>query len=313
MRKFIYTFFTLLTLTMFTTACNNNAFEEDYTQSTTDNTDSVLVTFNCILNGFTLDSFKDETQTATRGNVFNTMTNLYVLDYNNSTNQLLQNKYFTLTNSQGVQLYLAKNKTHKLYFVASNGDNPLLNTNEYSIKWKRVGDTFHTTTIVSTNNNPTTLSVTLNRVTAKVRFNVVDKVPNNANTFTFEPTKWYCGINYTTGIPMYETTDITTLQIPKDKLNTQAQLTFDLYTISISEEWKTNAEIKTYNTNNTVIGKATVNNIPLQKNKITTYRGNLFNEDNDSNNDDTTTGISHIFFIQAEGTWNTMNPYSLTW
>ena len=138
--------------------------------------------------------------------------------------------------------------THTLYFVASRGVEPTVSTEDKTVTWQAVRDTFWATLQMTV--EPATggqQSVSLSRVVGRLRITVTDAVPTGAATFEVTPTTWYCGLNYQTGEATSSSTSPIVVNIPSSYVGT-TKLASSVYTIS---------------------------DIPIQRNHITSYSGGI--------------------------------------
>ena len=269
---------------LFMVSCSTDTMNEDYTI-----TETKQITFNCVTQ-FTLDSYE------TRATDDISLMDLYVLDYNFQTKELLQTKYF-LTSGLRVQLSLKDNVKHEIYFIMSGGESPILETTQNRIKWNKVGDTFRGLCVIDMSNNTNSYSVTMQRMTAKLVINVMDNPSETIERFTITPDKWFNGLSYNTGLSAYESNNTMSADIT---YNEEGNLSCECYTISNNIEWNTNITIKAYGKNNKLLGEASLVNAPFSRNKVTTYSGKLFSN-----------STSKTLFITTDYNWNGIN--SKTW
>ena len=164
---------------------------------------------------------------------------------------------------------------HTLYFVASRGDGPTVDTDAKTITWDRVSDTFHAT--LSLNVQPSTATsqtVNLSRAVGRLRISVTDVVPATAAKFTITPSTWYYGINYQTGAAVTSRSTPISITIPSSYVGT-TNLLVSVYTISGSSQWSTSVTAALKTSADAVLGSVTISGIPIERNHITTYSGGI--------------------------------------
>ena len=86
---------------------------------------------------------------------------------------------------------------HHVYFVASRGATPTLNTTAGTITWAKPSDTFYKdyeVNVVATSNG--NRAVTLDRVATKLKLTITDEIPATCAEVGVTPATWYYGWNY---------------------------------------------------------------------------------------------------------------------
>lgn len=169
--------------------------------------------------------------------------------------------------------------SHHIYFVASRGDTPTLNEDDNTITWTTVRDTFwkdYEVVVTTTSNG--NRAVTLDRVATKLKLTVDDEVPTDCALILVTPDTRYNGLNYRTGAPVEMLLTSTTQEItmPSSYIGTTGGLILSIFSLSSSTEWTTGVSIVAKNGNNSVIGSAVIDDVPLKANRATEYHGNLF-------------------------------------
>ena len=130
------------------------------------------------------------------------MTDLWVLDYIGTTLAQQIHQVSTDTDFGTPTLNLAVGN-HHIYFIASRGSGATLSTENHTITFTRVLDTFYkdyTIDVKATSNG--SRSVTLDRIVTKLTAIIADAIPEGAATFNLTPETWHYGIDYTTGLPI---------------------------------------------------------------------------------------------------------------
>ena len=165
--------------------------------------------------------------------------------------------------------------THTLYFVASRGVNATVSTEDKTITWQTIRDTFWATLQMTV--EPSTggqQQVSLSRVVGRLRITVTDAVPTGATTFEVTPTTWYCGLNYQTGEATSSSTSPIAVTIPSSYIGT-TKLASSVYTISGATPWETGITAALKASDNSTLGSVTISDIPIQRNHITSYSGSI--------------------------------------
>jgi hypothetical protein len=166
---------------------------------------------------------------------------------------------------------------HHVYFIASRGVDPVLNTDAHTITFGSVRDTFwkrYDENVVATSNG--NRAVTLDRVVTKLALVFTDAISDDAATINFTPAKWYYGLNYKTGEPTNATNNQTnTMQVPANYAG-RTDVSVSYFSISPSEEWKTDVIVNSKDADGNIIGQGVMTDVPLKRNRITEYSGPLF-------------------------------------
>lgn len=232
---------------------------------------------------FTLKGDFSDTWKQTRGYMQadgKDMTDVWVLDYMDNT--LVQQKHLTNTDDDWAAPTLNLTYgTHHVYFIASRGTTPTLNTTDNTISWVKPSDTFwkdYQVTVVSSSNG--NRAVTMDRVVTRFRATITDAIPDGCASITIAPASWHTGLNYQTGAPTTAlTTYSTVITIPGSYVG-QTNTLLNLYGFSGSEQWTTNITITAKNGNNDVLGTATIGDVPFKANRSSDYSGLLFTQSN---------------------------------
>ena len=224
--------------------------------------------------------FSNEWKPVTRGYLSadgKDMTDLWVLDYVGG--QLVQQIHQSDNTAEdfGQPVMNLSYGTHHVYFVASRGASPVLNTTDGTITWSSVRDTFwkdYEVSVVSTSNG--NRSVTLDRVVTKLMLAFTDAISNDAFSINFTPATWYYGLNYKTGEPTDATTSQTIVTTLPDSYKGQSGVVLSYFSISPSDEWTSNVSLNSKDGDNHIIGQANITSVPFVRNRQTEYSGPLF-------------------------------------
>lgn len=166
---------------------------------------------------------------------------------------------------------------HHLYVVASRGLDPVVDDVEHNIVWSSVRDTFWADVYAYVDDETAhEQDVTLSRVVAKLKCTINDVVPTGVTTLTMSPDTWYYGLDYKTGEPVSEDAEPLSVAVPSSYAGTSGLLTASFFTISSSDEWKTDFTLIASDASNSTVTSITVDDAPLKANRATVYSGNFF-------------------------------------
>ena len=258
-------------------------------------------TFTC-KGDFTSD-WKPVTKKAPSANEYLTadgkeMTDLWVLDYWEG--ELDQQLHQTPEDEDwGAPVMQLKYGSHHVYFIASRGQNPTLNTTAKTITFTKVLDTFYKdyqVSVVATSNG--NRAVTLERNVTKLKLVFTDAIPDNAATINIAPHTWYYGFNYQTGAPCEEKTDyVMSINIPAASHGSTSE-SANLFGFSTADEWTTDVAANSKTSANVVLGSCTIEDAPFKANRVTEYSGPLF-----SSGGTMTVSLDTDWDTTVTGTW----------
>ena len=261
---------------MVLTACEKEIVSNDQNGITTSDENIVGKKFTFTVKG----DFTSEWKPVTRGYLATDgkdMSDLWVLDYKDG--QLAQQIHQSDNTAEdfGKPTMTLAYGSHHVYFIASRGTSPVLNTDDGTITWSSVRDTFWKdceVTVVSTSNG--NRAVTLDRVVTKLNLAFTDAISDDAATINFTPVIWYYGLNYKTGEPTAATTSQTnTMQVP-DGYAGRTDVSVSYFSISPSTEWTTDVTVNSKDADGNIIGQGVMEDVPLKRNRVTEYSGPLF-------------------------------------
>ena len=224
--------------------------------------------------------FSTEWKSATRGYLSadgKDMTDLWLFDYvDGALVQQLHQSDNTAEDFGKPSMTLTYG-SHHVYFIASRGTSPVLNTDAGTITWSSVRDTFwkdYEVTVVSTSNG--NRAVTLDRVVTKLSLAFTDAVSASAATINFTPATWYYGLNYKTGEPTSATTSQTNTMTLPDGYAGRTDVSVSYFSISPSTAWTTDVTVNSKDADGNIIGQGIMTAVPLKRNRVTEYSGSLF-------------------------------------
>ena len=207
----------------------------------------------------------------------NQMTDLWVYDFVGG--ECIQSFHQSNTDSDwGIPQMQLQYGTHHVYFVASRGTEPTVDTTAKTIIWSKPSDTFwkdYEVTVVSTSNG--NRAVTLDRVVSKLKITPTDEVPDGIATLSVTPATWYAGLNYTTGEPAGVLSAVErSVNVPASYIGTTGTLSMSIFGFSPATEWTTNLTLSAKDATGANLGTATIENAPFRRNRVTEYSGGLF-------------------------------------
>lgn len=205
------------------------------------------------------------------------MTDLWVFDFVDD--ECVQSLHQTAADENwGKPVLMLSYGSHHVYFVASAGIDPVIDTDAKTITWSNVRDTFwkdYDVEVVSTSNG--NRAVTLDRVVTKLRVLALDEVPANCSTITLSPATWFNKMNYTTGSVADALSDfVSSVSIPSSYIGTSGSLAISMFSLS-NGSWTTDVTLTAKDGNGDVIGQGTITAASMKSNRASEYSGNMFN------------------------------------
>jgi hypothetical protein len=204
------------------------------------------------------------------------MTDLWVLDYMNG--KLVQQIHQTPTDSDwGKPTMMLAYGSHHVYFIASRGATPVLDTDAHTITWGSVRDTFakdYEVSVVNTSNG--NRAVTMDRIVTKLKVTGVDEVPATCASISVTPSQWFYGYDYVNDAPVASSNSTISLAVPSSYVGTTGLLSMGVFSISGTDEWNTSVVVRTATSADVTLGQATITDAPFLRNRSTEYSGNLF-------------------------------------
>lgn len=256
----------------------------------------VTITFKCQGYDITTSDFGTRAELKANGKQ---LTDLWVLDYVDGA--LAQDAIHQTSSDSdfGTPTVNLAVGSHHLYFIASRGKTPTLNTDAGTITFGIVSDTFYKDLLLDvTASSNGSRSVTLERCVTKFTAVITDAIPEGAATFNMTPTAWYYGWDYVAGTPTTDTaSQAIIINIPASEIG-KTNESLNIFSFSVSDEWTTDVAIDCKKGDGTILGTATIADVPLKQNRITTFSGPLF-----SANGLTTVSLSADWDTTHTGTW----------
>ena len=281
---------TALAVALTMTACisNDDTYESDASRT-------VAVTFN-VQGDFTLTVTPMTRALDADGKM---MTDVWCLDY---VGGVLQQQIHQTSDDDdfGNPTLALGLGEHHIYFVASRGTGATLNTEEKTLTFARVLDTFWKDyeILITAGTSSGSRSVALDRVVTKLKLVFSDAIPTGAATFNVTPTAWYYGFNYTTGDPTTATSlQAITINIPASEIGVVNE-SVSIFGFSSATEWTTDVAVDCKTSDSSVLGSATIAAAPFVRNRVSEYTGPLFGD-----NGSMTLSLNTDWSTSHTGTW----------
>lgn len=205
-----------------------------------------------------------------------TLTDVWVFDYMDGA--LVQQLHQVSTDDDfGAPSLNLKVGSHHLYFVASMGTTPVVDTDAGTIIFSNVKDTFWKDLILEVAAiSSSTQPVMLERVITKLRLTITDALPEGLATLNITPSVWYYGLNYQTGEPVASVDNGTiTINVPSGNIGL-SNVSANIYGFSNSTEWNISVNFSAKHSNGGELGYVIIADVPFKRNRSTEISGPLF-------------------------------------
>ena len=204
------------------------------------------------------------------------MTDLWVLDYMNG--ELVQQIHQTPTDADwGQPTMMLAYGSHHVYFIASRGITPALDTDAHTITWGSVRDTFakdYEVNVVNTSNG--NRAVTMDRIVTKLKVTGVDEVPATCASISVTPSQWFYGYDYVNDEPVASSNNTISVAVPSSYVGTTGLLSLGVFSVSGTDEWNASVVVRTATSEDVTLGQAVIASAPFMRNRSTEYSGNMF-------------------------------------
>lgn len=190
---------------------------------------------------------------------------------------------------------------YKAVIVAHNQDKTPTMTNAEKITFSGdLSDTFSWSDDITVGEgNGLDVDVSMHRVVAMVRFVTTDKVPDNVSTMQFYYTGGSSTLDGLTGTGCVNSRQTVKFSITDDMKGKPA--TFEIYTFPKSDSKELKIEVTGLDATGNTVRSHTFNNVPINRNQITQFTGELFN-------DNPVTGdTSSKFMLTTDDEWLTVD------
>lgn len=227
------------------------------------------------------------------------LTDVWVLDYVDGVLQQQLHQDDNTSEDFGRPSLSLSYGTHHVYFVASRGINPTISTADKTITWEKPSDTFwadYSVTVVNSSNG--NRAVTLDRVVTKFKAIVNDALPVGISSISIIPATWYYALNYQTGEATGAISNQPSVISIPQSYEGRTDVNFNIFSLSNITEWNTDISLVAKDGDQTVLGSATIADVPLKAARVTEYSGSLF-----SSAGSTTISLNDTWATSVTGTW----------
>jgi hypothetical protein len=215
---------------------------------------------------------KTRAVTATEAN----MTDIWLMAYSADTLAAMVHQESTDPNFGSITMNLKYGKYY-FYCVSSRGANAVVNKVSKTITWGSVRDTFwnvDSLNIRANTSESTSKTITLSRVVGRAILQLTDVVPEGAQYVTFKPSHWYYGICYLNGEPTADSDAEIAVDIPASYIGQQG-LRVSYMSLSPADDWTTGMAIAMKGAGDAVLGRVTLSDVLMGRNKTVTMTGAL--------------------------------------
>ena len=225
------------------------------------------------------------------------LTDLWVFDY--MSDELKTSAHQDAGDGFGSLSMSLEYGSHMLYFVASRGTTPTVDTDAKTISWVKPSDTFWASLSLTVSPSMNgSHEVTLRRVATRLRITVTDEVPDGAAKFIVQPSMWYTALDYITSAGVNGSSDTREISIPSSYIGTTGQLSASFFGLSPTDSWQTDVVVSIKNGSGDVLGSVSLDDVPFSQNITTQYSGGLF-------------GAYRSLSVDADDAWGDDDVY--TW
>lgn len=187
-----------------------------------------------------------------------------------------------------VAMQLATGVYQVLVLAHSSNGNPTLTTPEKIQFTNAMGfsDTFFAYQDITVTAESQEHTITLERVTAMLRFIINDAMPQNVRSFKFYYTGGSGALNAKTGLGCVASQQTVNVEAGA---SAERPYTFELYTIPREASASLNLTVTAYDGSGAVVAERVIKDIAIERNKITELSGDFFTNanagDNNGNDD----------------------------
>ena len=163
---------------------------------------------------------------------------------------------------------------HHLRLVASAGSGAAVT--DSIITWTKPGDTFFSAdTIDIEPQGSKSVTISMKRIASRLRISVNDEIPADFASLCIAAT-WYYGLNIATGEATGAQSAERTIAIPASYAGTTGQLTAGFYSLCPADGYTTDVTITARNSSSEALRSISLSDVPLQRNRVTAYSGEMF-------------------------------------
>lgn len=118
------------------------------------------------------------------------------------------------------------------------------------------------------------LTMTLHRIVALVKFRITEPTPTEATSMYFYYTGGSSTFDGTTGIGSVNSKQNITIEVPSSAYTGESS--YDIYTIPRSNSSSLSITAKAFNASESIVKSGEYSNVPVEQNKVTDFAGNFF-------------------------------------
>lgn len=152
------------------------------------------------------------------------------------------------------------------------------------------------------------LTMTLHRIVAMVRFCIDEATPSNAKSMYFYYTGGSSTFNGKTGLGSVNSKQNIQINVPSTAYDSTSS--YEIYTIPKSAKSSISLTVKAFNSSEEIIKSAEFSSVAIEQNCITEYRGKFFSEDPNTDPDPGTQDASTSSQFKIVTAWNGTHSYS---
>lgn len=168
---------------------------------------------------------------------------------------------------------------HDFYFVGHSSSEATFDYGTSLVSFDKVTDTFTSHISLTVDDSTVAPAITLNRCTSLIEVVATDAIPSDAATVRISVTGYPDKLNLNTGVGHSVTTSLTRdITIPSAYVGA-TNIPFRVYAFAPTDGFTCDVKVQVLNAAGTVMHEHILPSVPLHKNKITQYSGEVFNSD----------------------------------
>lgn len=196
--------------------------------------------------------------------------------------------------------------SYEVVIIAHNGASNCTVSSPEKITFanNKTTDTFYYYGTLDVSDQTVNKEVTLQRAVAMFKLSITDDIPENAATIEFKYTGGSSTFDATSGYGNVNSKQTETRTMSTDTKD------YCIYTFPHSTEKKLSIDVTVYDSGNQGLYEYEFDDIPITRNKITTYSGALFGgSGNSTGGSEETSGSDNKMTIYANGDWDAEDKY----
>lgn len=207
------------------------------------------------------------------------LTELWAFDYQDG--QLVQKMHKVADDGNFGEIALTMSYgPHTVYFVASRGQDAVVDEAAHTINWAKVSDTFSGSCELTVGRETGEQVVALKRCVAELVVEVTDALPATVKTLRVTPGSWYYGMDYISGQPAGlaagKAIDVGMLASSSPA---SGGLSIGVYGFSAVDEWQTDVEVAALDDGGAAVSSVMLPGVAFARNRRTVETGRLFSGD----------------------------------